>query len=258
MKKNIAIIFAGGTGTRMGIENIPKQFLEVDGKPIIIYTLEFFQNHLEIDEIYIACIATWIDYMKNLVKEFKIDKVKEIVEGGKTGQDSIYNALMAARKNNDPNSNVLIHDGVRPYITYDLISDCINSINLYGSAITCTSCFETIIVSKDGNEISDVPYRKETYAAQAPQGFVLGEIIEAHNQMRKINPDYENIVDSCTLYRVLGKDVKLVQGNRGNIKVTTPEDYFQFKSLLECKKSIDETGFNVPEMSEKLKKMVIN
>ena len=256
--KNIAIIFAGGTGTRMGIENIPKQFLEVDGKPIIIYTLEFFQNHMEIDEIYISCIATWMDYMKELVKDFGITKVKSIVEGGKTGQDSIYNALVEAKKYNDEDANVLIHDGVRPYITYDLISDCINSVNLYGTAITCTSCFETIIISKDGNEISEVPFRKETYAAQAPQAFKLGEIIDAHKQMRKINPDYENIVDSCTLYRVLGKDVKLVQGNRGNIKVTTPEDYFQFKSLLECKKNIDETGFNVPEMSEKLKKLVMN
>jgi len=250
---NIAIIFAGGVGKRLCAGNIPKQFLELYKKPIIVYTIEYFQKSKDIDEIYVACLEDWIDYMKDLVKEYKLTKVREVVVGGKTAQDSIYNALLAAKKNNFEDATVLIHDGVRPYITEKLIKECIDSVEEYGTAITTTPCYETIIVSEDSYNIKEVPFRKDTYAAQAPQAFHLGELIEAHDEMRRVNPEYINIVDACTLYRTLGRSVHLIRGNFGNIKVTTPEDYFQFKSLLECEKSIKEGCFVPPEMSEKLK-----
>ncbi len=118
---NIAIIFAGGAGVRMGA-GIPKQFLEINGKPIIIHTLELFENHPEIDKIYMAVLKDYIPYMQKLINKFSIQKVSGIVAGGETGQDSIYNALCKAAEENPGDSTVLIHDGVRPWVSYDTIS----------------------------------------------------------------------------------------------------------------------------------------
>ncbi len=239
---NLAIIFAGGTGSRMGNKSRPKQFLKVDGKPIIIHTLEHFQKHEKIDEIYIACKEEYIDYLSELLDVYRIDKVVAVVPGGNTGQDSIYNALKEARRYNDGDAVVLIHDGVRPVITSNLISDNIKSVLEYGTAITCTHCFETIIISVDGNGVTKVPFRKDTYAAQAPQSFYLKDILQSHEIEREKNPEYINIVDSCTMFKSQGRDVHLVPGNRGNIKITTPEDYFIFKALLQYQESQDVLG----------------
>ncbi len=239
MIKKIAIIFAGGTGTRMGNDGKPKQFLVVDGKPIFIHTLKHFEKHNEIDEIYVAMKEEYIDTTKELLKEFNLSKVVNIVPGGNTGQDSIYRALKAAKENNDDDAIVLIHDGVRPLISKNLITKNIRSVEQYNSAITSTSCVETVIISEDEKKIKDVPNRENTYFAQAPQSFRLGDIIALHEEERKLNIPYENVVDSCTLCKKYGKDIVLVEGERGNIKITTPEDYFLFKALLNYRESLD-------------------
>ena len=186
--KNIAVIFAGGTGTRMGIDDIPKQFLEINGKPIIVYTLEYFQEHEQIDEIYIVCIETWIDYLRYQLSINEISKVRNIVSGGETGQDSIYKGLKAAEKNCAPDDIVLIHDGVRPFISKDLITRNIEDTKRYGNSITCTECNETFITSSNGVDVDSVPIRRESFNAQAPQAFRLKEIISAHETVRKTNP----------------------------------------------------------------------
>ena len=206
---NIAIIFAGGTGQRLknGEDTTPKQFLKIHNKPIIVYTLELFQQHPEIDKIYISIHPDYYEYMQKLVKLYMINKVAGIVNGGKTGQDSIYNALKLAQKENSPESLVLIHDGVRPNITPEVISENIKCAKENGNAITCTSCFETILISENHKNPKHVPYRKNTYAAQAPQTFHLGEIIDAHKQTRITNPDYTDIVDSCTLFKSLNREL---------------------------------------------------
>ena len=164
---NIAIIFAGGSGIRMGA-GIPKQFLEINGKPILIHTMHLFQHHHEIDKIYAAVQEDYIDYVKDLADEFRVTKLAKVVAGGESAQDSIYHALKAAAEENPPDSIVLIHDGVRPFVAYDVISKNIESVKKYGNAITSTPCFETILVSKDGKVVDSVPYRKETFAGQAP------------------------------------------------------------------------------------------
>lgn len=230
---NIAIIFAGGTGQRMGADK-PKQFLEVYGKPIIIHTLEKFQYHEGIDLIYVACKEDLIPEFEEMIKKYNITKVKKgsIVPGGATGQDSIYNALTAARMTNDKDSVVLIHDGVRPIINADIITKNIESVQTYGSAITCTSAFETPLISYDGFSVDELPKRKFVYTAQAPQSFRLGEVLEAHDKVRSVNPEYTDIVDTCTLMKTAGKDVRIIEGNRGNIKVTTPEDYIDLLARL--------------------------
>lgn len=221
--KNIAIVFAGGTGSRMGSE-LPKQFLEVNGNAIIIHTLNRFEENENIDEIYVACISEWIPYLENLIKRSSITKVRRVFPGGNTGQDSIFIGLSEVKNDHD-NAIVLIHDGVRPLITQEVINRCIESVNTYGNAITSTPCFETPIISNDGDLVESMPSRKIVYTAQAPQCFYLNDIYEVHLKERKANPSYDGIVDSCGLMFKYGIKCHLIEGNRGNIKVTTPEDF---------------------------------
>ena len=245
---NIAVIFAGGTGSRMNTD-IPKQFLEVNNKPIIIYTLEYFQNHSEIDKIFISCVEEWIEYLKLQIEKYSISKVIKVIPGGSTGQDSIYRGLKEAEKTCNSDDIVLIHDGVRPFITDDLISRNINDTKLYGTSITCTSCNETFIISKDGSMVDNVPIRKESFNAQAPQAFRLKEIIDAHECIRKTNPNYDNVVDSCTLFNMLNKDTHLTEGVRGNIKITNPVDVYIFRAWLDYKNS-NEKVIGLPNLND--------
>ncbi len=229
---NIAIIFASGKGTRFGAE-IPKQFLKINGKPILIHTLELFQYHNNIDKIYIATLNEYIDYVEKLCKYYGISKLAAIVEGGETAQDSIYNALKCAQSQNSEDSIVLIHDGVRPFVSSDVITKNIEGVRKNGNAITCVPAYETILISNNGEKIDDVTRRKETFVGQAPQSFYLKDIVEAHEKIQQRPQRYQDMVDACTIFRTLGKDVYLVEGNRGNIKVTTPEDVYVFKAFLQ-------------------------
>ncbi|MBR5129015.1 MAG: 2-C-methyl-D-erythritol 4-phosphate cytidylyltransferase [Firmicutes bacterium] len=251
--KNIAIIFAGGSGARMG-SGLPKQFIEVEGKPIIIHTLDIFEDHPMIDEIYIACKPDYIKTLEKMVKRNMITKVTRIVEGGVSGQDSIYNGICAAFEDNGPDNIVLIHDGVRPILSEDTITNNIISAKEKGSAITCTKFFETPIISTGGDIVEDSPDRESFYTAQAPQTFMLGDVLDAHKEIRKTNPRYEGVIDTCTLMRTLGKTVHIVEGNRGNIKVTTPEDLFMFKAMLEYKETQQALGLSSREVLERLEK----
>ena len=233
---NIAVVFAGGSGVRMG-SGIPKQFLEINGKPIIVYTLQLFQYHDKIDKIYLSVLERYIPYMNMLIEEYRLQKVAQVLPGGETAQDSIYHALKAAERENPQDSIVLIHDGVRPFVSYEVISNNIESVKEHGNGITCTPCYETIMISSDGKEVGQVPYRKETFAAQAPQSFYLKDIIAAHDVVRNSAARYENMVDACTIIRSQGMEAHMVMGNRGNIKVTTPEDVYVFRGLLQYKKT---------------------
>lgn len=249
---NIAIIFAGGSGVRMGA-GVPKQFLEINGKPILIHTLQLFQEHEEIDKIYLAINEEYIRYAERLVDDYRIDKVAQIVAGGASAQDSIYNALSKASEENPGDSVVLIHDGVRPFVAYEVISDNIESVEKYGSAITCTQCYETVIISESGETVDSVPLRKDSYSAQAPQSFYLKDILSMHEEIRKTEEKYENLVDSCGIYRKLGKNPHIVLGNRGNIKVTTPEDVYMFRALIQYKENEQAFGFGMTDrVSSKL------
>ena len=191
----------------------------------------------------------WNYYLKYKLGKFNFQKIKSIIPGGYTGQDSIYLGLKEAEKYCDKDSIVLIHDGVRPLIDHDLISRNIRDVKANGNSITCTGCNETFIVSKDGSKVDDVPIRSESYNAQAPQGFRLGEIIAAHEEMRSYNPEYKNVIDSCTLYRLLGKQTYLTEGVRGNIKITNPVDMYILKAWLDFKKN-DGQVIGVPNIYE--------
>ena len=247
MTKNIAIVFAGGVGTRMGVTALPKQFIEVHDKPILIWALEYFSHHPLIDEIYLACKEEWLAYAKALIAEYRVEKIEAVIPGGVTAQHSIYNALQEARKNNTQDAIVLIHDGVRPFITDKLITTLIEATKEKGNAITYTPCQETIVVSEDGEEVNSVPIRRHTLSVQAPQAFYIDDIISAHDEVRKLNPNYDDIVDACTIYDVLGRKVNLVRGNIGNIKITRPEDVYILKGLMEYRASEGLFGISLLE-----------
>ena len=240
---NIAVIFAGGVGSRMNSKEKPKQFLEMYNKPIIIHTIEYFENHPMIDAIAVVCVEDWIPYFEKLLFKFRIEKVKKIVPGGATGQLSIYNGLNAAKEiAGDEKSIVLIHDGVRPLINEQIITDNIESVKKNGSAITTAVVKETILVVNEGTSTIDyVPSRKNSRVARAPQSFWLDEILEAHN--KALADGIKDCIDSCTMMQQYGHDLFLVDGPGENIKITTPEDFYTMRAILEAKENAQIYGF---------------
>lgn len=233
---NIGVIFAGGSGRRMHSKDKPKQFLEMYGKPIIIYTLEHFENSPDIDAVVISCIEEWIPYLESLIYKYRIEKVKKIVPGGKTGQLSIYNGLNAAQEvSGGDKSIVLIHDGVRPLINTGLLSDCINSVKNYGNAITAGIVTETIAVVDEEGYVTNLPERKDSRVAKAPQCFWLDDILTAHNNaLAEGRDDY---IDSCSIMKHYGHRLHMIVGPAENIKITTPEDFYIMRAFIEAKEN---------------------
>ena len=231
---NNVLIFAGGAGRRMNSRSKPKQFLKLYGKEIIIHTLENFQNHPEVDNIVVVCIKGWINYLQRLLDQYNMDKVRLIVVGGKTGQESIYNGLCALADFVPEDSIVLVHDGVRPFITDTLISECIKSVKKFGSAITVTPAIETV-VELDGKKVQSITDRSKCYHAKAPQCFYLGELLEAHEKALK--DGNTNMIDSASLMKHYGHDLYVVLGSADNIKITTPADFYTFRALYDAREN---------------------
>ncbi|WP_297904343.1 IspD/TarI family cytidylyltransferase [uncultured Parabacteroides sp.] len=237
---NVSLIFAGGSGRRMNTKGRPKQFLEFRGKPIIIYTLELFDNHSEIDAIVVVCLRNWIPYLEKMLRKFEITKVKAIVSGGSTGQDSIYSGLKAIAENFSLDSTVLIHDGVRPLITEDTISENIECVKEHGSCITCIPATETFIVSRwDGS--LNIPSRSDSFIARAPQSFILSDILSAHK--KSLQENRHDFIDSCSMMSYYGYKLHTIIGPMENIKITTPTDYFIFKAMVDVHENQQIFGF---------------
>ena len=233
---NIGVIFAGGIGQRMKTTKRPKQFLEMHGKPIIIYTLEIFEQHPEIDAVVVACVQDWIPYLEELLARFHITKVKKVVPGGDTGQMPIYNGLAAAKEvAGDEKSIVLIHDGVRPLINADVITNNIQSVKEHGSAITSAVVKETIMVVKDDNSIDYVPDRSHSRVAKAPQSFWLEDILSVHQRAQQ--EGIFDFIDSCTMMKHYGHNLYLIDGPYENIKITTPDDFYTMRALLDAQEN---------------------
>lgn len=238
---NIAVIFAGGAGTRMHTKSRPKQFLELNGKPIIIYTLELFDNHPQIDAIVIACIESWIPYLEKMIRKFEINKVISIVPGGSCGQESIYNALVAAEGYaNGHEAIVLIHDGVRPLITEETITLNIKKVEEVGSCITTIPATETFIVQNNNGGVK-IPMRDKSLIARAPQSFMLSDILSAHRKAKEEN--LAPFIDSCSLMNHYGHALGMVNGPMENIKITTPTDFFVFRAMVEVHENQQIFGF---------------
>lgn len=231
---NIAMIIAGGTGSRMR-QDIPKQFLTVNEKPVIVYTLEVFQKHPAIDEIIVVCIEGWEQILWAYIKQFNITKATTVTAGGECGQASIYHGLLALEKNHNPDDIVLIHDAIRPMVSEEIISDCINKTMEYGCAIATIPCAEAMLVTEDQESSERVFSRENLKRTQTPQGFRLGHLLEVHR--KALDKNITNSVASCTLMIEMGEQVYFSKGSEKNLKLTTVEDIDIFKALLLAKRA---------------------
>ena len=231
---NIGLVIAGGSGNRMH-QDIPKQFITVHERPVIVYTLEAFQNHPEIDAIAVVCIEGWEQVLWAYAKQFNITKLKYVVPGGKNGQDSIRNGVYELEKHYDKDDIVLIHDAIRPMVSAEIISDCINKTRKYGDAITVIPCAEAMMQTEDGMVSTGSYPRDNLKRTQTPQGFRLGEICDLHREA--LSKGITGSVASCTLMTELGRKVYFSQGSEKNIKLTTVDDIDIFKALLISKRS---------------------
>lgn len=229
----IALIIAGGIGSRMG-QAIPKQFLTVYDKPIIAYTMEKFENHPAIDAIAVVCLDGWEHILESYAKQYKITKLKHIFPAGSVGQESIKNGIMGLAKFYNDDAIVLIHDAIRPNLSKDIISDCIDMTKQYGNAIVCIPCQEAMLETKD-KICSESSYPRDNLKrTQTPQGFKLGIIKNAHIKAAELG--ITNSIASCTLMIEVGEKVFFSMGSEKNIKLTTLEDMEIFKALLDGSK----------------------
>lgn len=231
---NIAIIFAGGTGKRMNTRSKPKQFLELHSKPILVYTLEVFNNHPEIDGIVLVILEDWISYCKELVKKFRLNKVKAVIAGGETALQSQRNGLNKAAELFGDDTVVLIHDGVRPLVDVETISRNIESVKVHGTGITVTPAIETITVKTDTGEIGQIIERSKVEMARAPQSFYLRDILDAH---RKAEAEGKDFIDSASMMQYYGHALYTVEGSPENIKITTPNDFYTFRALVDAREN---------------------
>lgn len=232
---NIAIIFAGGTGQRMNTKTKPKQFLELHGKPILIYTLELFQQAPSIDGIVLVMIEKWIPYTENLIDLYRITKVKAVIPGGKSGQGSIFNGIKKTYEMFPKDSTVLIHDGVRPLVDVETIEKCIKCTKKKGNAITVSPAIETIALLDDNGEVGKILPRSSCQLAKAPQCFVLKDIYAAHcKAIEEGRPDF---IDSASIMQFYGHKLYTVQGPAENIKITTPGDFYIFRAIVDAREN---------------------
>ncbi len=232
--KNIAMIIAGGSGNRMR-QDIPKQFITVNEKPIIIYTLEAFEHHPEIDSIAVVCIEGWEQVLWAYAKQFNISKLQYIIPGGANGQGSIRNGVFELEKHFDQGDIVLIHDAIRPMVSAEIISDNIRVARECGNAVTVIPCAEAMMQTENGIVSTGSYPRDHLKRTQTPQAFFLGDICDLHR--KALEAGITNSIASCTLMIEMGKKVYFSAGSEKNIKLTTVDDIDIFKALLAAKRS---------------------
>lgn len=226
---NVGLLIAGGSGNRMH-QDIPKQFLTVNDRPVIVYTLKAFQNHPEIDSIAVVCIEGWDQVLWAYAKQFNITKLQYVVPGGKNGQDSIRNGVFELEKHFAPEDIVLIHDAIRPLVSAEIISDNIRVAREKGNAITVIPCAEAMLLTDDGTVSVGSYDRDSLKRTQTPQAFHIGNICDLHR--RALKAGITNSIASCTLAIEMGEQVFFSSGSEKNIKLTTVEDIDIFKALL--------------------------
>lgn len=227
--KTIAIIPAGGKGLRIGITDksnaVPKQYLKIKGKELIIYTLQTFQKNNLIDRIVVAAEPEYFDLLVRLAKKYKLKKLSLVVEGGETRQDSVYNALLSSEA--EPNDIIVVHDAARALLPDNVLTNAINTARKRGNALVCIKAKDTLIKGK--RTIEEYLNRDEVYYVQTPQIFKYKDLLRA---MKKANKEKFVGTDESMLLKRLGKKVNIVEGSVFNFKVTTKEDIELFKKLV--------------------------
>lgn len=228
-----ALLTAAGTGTRMG-QDIPKQFLHVNNKPIIIYTMEVFEKDPNVDAIVVVTLESWVEVVRAYAKQFNITKLKSIVAGGASGQESIANGIEAIRGFADSESTVLIHDGNRPLVTSEIISSAVATFNKYGSAVAAIPTVEAVFTSHDALQGEESLPRELLYRTQTPHLYKISDVVTAHQKARE--QGISDTAATCVLMHELGETVYFSKGAETNLKITTVDDLLIFKALLSTRK----------------------
>lgn len=227
--KNYVIILAGGIGKRMG-SDIPKQFLEIRGKPIITYSIENFQINPQIEKIVVICVKEWIPYVKKLVEDYHLTKVKWIIVGGETGHDSIRNGVFFLKDKIEQDDYIIIHDAVRPVLPQKAIDEVIRVAHEKGNASSSVVCHPPIVYTEDGySGITDVD-RDHVMLTASPQAYRYSLALKCYTQA-----EIENLHDTTFTSSLLihcGERVYFAKGTTCNIKVTRKEDLALFQALL--------------------------
>ena len=220
---NFGGILAGGSGTRMGKTDLPKQFLLLGEKPIIIHTIEQFLISTSIDEIVVAVPQNWISYTEDIVKKYCNDPKIHIIQGGTTRNETIMNVCNYIKTISKDEENIVVtHDAVRPFITQRIIKENIEMCKEYGAVDTVIPATDTIVHAKYGQFISDIPVRSEMYQGQTPQTFKVNEFVDVYNSLSEGEKDI--LTDATKVYVMREKKVALVSGELYNIKITTKYD----------------------------------
>ncbi|MEE3427664.1 MAG: IspD/TarI family cytidylyltransferase [Ruminococcus sp.] len=226
---NTAIILAGGVGSRMGVDR-PKQYLVIDDKPIIVYCLEIFEKHNDIDNIVIVVSDEWKDYVIENVKKYGINKVCGYAPAGRTRQHSIYNGLKCTETNAPETDVVIIHDAARPLVSDKIIKDCIIGAVEDDGAMPVISVKDTIYQSKDGKSIENLLKRSELFAGQAPESFDFKRYLDIHNSVS--DDEIAATAGSSEIAYRHGMKIRLVEGSERNFKITTIEDLETFETII--------------------------
>lgn len=226
-----AMILASGTGSRMGHTDCPKQFLVVNNKPIIVHTIEAFNQNKQIDEILIVTSKEYVLKVQEWAKQYHLDKVKNVVCGGLSRQESVYHGLEFLKDRGiNEDDIVLIHDVVRPLVSQKIIDDNIDGVKKYGAVSTAIVASDTIFKSIEGKSINEILDRSELYLGQTPQSFFFHIILKAH-ELAKMNNDM-TATDDCRLVLKYGHDVHLIEGSKHNFKITTQDDLKIYEALV--------------------------
>lgn len=228
----IALVFAGGVGSRMSGADKPKQFLKLGGEAIICHVIDKFEKANVVDGIIVVCLSGWIDCLNCLIQQQGYEKIIAVVPGGRSGQESIYNGLAYAKEHGhtDDNTVVLVHDGVRPLIDEATIEACVNSVKNNGPTATVAPVTETV-VEVDGNNVIGVNDRSKCRLARAPQGFIFNDLYAAHRKAK--SEGREDFIDSISMMSEYGYPIFIVDGPEENIKITTPRDFLTFKGFVD-------------------------
>ena len=234
---NIAVIIAGGVGSRMG-QDLPKQFINVYDKPVLIYTLESFQKHPQVDAIELVCIDGWHEIVWAYAKQFNITKLKWIVSGGKTGQESIRNGVYGLEGKANPDDNIIIHDGIRPLVEPSVLSDVISKCSQYGNAVTSMPDNEQILVINEDDETpptQSIP-RETLRRVSTPQAYRFDLLDEKYHEAYEKEIGIYGSHYTNTMMVELGVTLHVAAGSDKNIKLTTKDDLEMFKAYLKADK----------------------
>lgn len=229
---NVSVIIAGGTGHRMG-QNIPKQFIHIYDKPVLLYTLENFQRHPKIDAIEVVCIAGWHEMVWSYAKQFGITKLKWIISGGKSGQESIRNGVFNLEGKCADDDIVIIHDGIRPLVDETVLSDVIEKCEKYGNAVSSMPYNEQIFVVDDDISTSKYIPRETLRRVVTPQAYKFGRLDEAYHEAFEKEIGIYGSHYTNTMMVELGEKLYFAAGSDKNIKLTTKDDLELFKGYLD-------------------------